>query len=137
MSCLQRIKCGALREEFGAASARKTGEGMGLYYSPPNYRPLKESRPGSSVCAHELYMGSIKTLNSWFLGNLPVRTTDLVGPLWLLIKTAALVIKVCGNVRSDHHKPASHRAIFRAISSLWRPTGPAADFLTWRRDALR
>lgn len=144
MSCHRRITqswCSLTpcKKELGAVSQCDWRWGGSLLFSfqLPDTQRKPTRQPQSSACAHELYMGSIKTLNSWFLRNLPATTAARLSLCACLLKQQHLWLRLCGNVHFDHQKPASHRAIFSSISSLWRATGPAADFLTWLRDALQ
>lgn len=61
----------------------------GDWFTPANCWSVRESH----VCAHELHLGSIRTLKSWFLRNFPATTAAWLST-WLLIKTPALVIMV-------------------------------------------
>lgn len=100
----------------------KIAQGFTLLILPIIGHSEKACQPCSSVCANELYMGSIKTLNCWFLRNLPATTAAWL-PLWAcLLKQQHLWLRLRSYVHSDHRKPASHRAIFSSISSLWRAT---------------
>lgn len=125
MSCHRGIKCTAyvpLRlVKRGGCCERLCGwrwrRGFTLFL-PIIGHSEKASQPASSVCAHKLYMGSIKTLNSWFLGNLPA-TTAAWSPLYAgLLKQQHSWLRLCRNVRSDHHKPARETELFSVQSHL-------------------
>lgn len=125
-------------KELGAECQFDRRLGGGFIFLPIISHSKPASQPRSAVCVpHELCMSSIKTLNSWFLRNLPAATPARLPLRARLLKQQHMRLTLCSNVCSDHHKAPRHRAIFSSISSLWRAAGPAADFLAWRRNALQ